>query len=234
MIRPTFSISTDEYEQRRHVFEAYRWINSILARMDKDPEFDTIYFERTGNVKKLVEEAIPAMYLGLHLVRVAEDLVIQFYTDNRPYDAQITVTGHNKYGFKVEVTTTENDESTLRRQALSRNGRVWLHGPVKRDESDGRKIVSTPEMVDLSESENSCMELAFDRFLAKANSGRYDVDTAILVAITMDHVISMRRRGELLQRSRQWLRANPTVYGVFYCYQRDGIIDSARASDREV
>lgn len=234
MVRPAFSIPTGEYEQRRHVFETYRWINSVLARMDNDPDFDTIYFERTGNVKKLIEEAIPATYLGLHLVRVAEDLFIQLSTDNRPYDAQLEVTGHNNYGFKVEVTTTENDESTLRRQALSRNGRVWLHGPVKRYKSDGRKIISTPEMVDLSENEDCCMELAFDRFLAKANSGRYDVDTAILVAITMDHVISMRRRVELLKRSRQWLHANPAVYGVFYCYQRDGIIDSARASDREL
>jgi hypothetical protein len=234
MTRSTFSVPTDEYEQRRHVFDAHQWINSVLARMNEDPDFDAIYFERTGNVKKLIEEAIPLTYLGLQLVRMAEDVFIQFYADNRPYDGHLEVTGWNNFGFKVEVTTTEDNESSLRRQALSRNGRVWLHGPIKRDETDGRRIVSEPKMVDFSKTEDSCMELAFERFLTKANSGRYDVNTAILVVITMDHVISMRRRDELLNRSRAWLNANPTVYGVYYCFQRDGIIDLARASAREI
>ncbi len=235
MNKSTFSIPTDEYEQRRHLFEMHRWINSVLARMDGDPDFNVIYFERKGlSVKKLIEEAIPMTYLGLHLVRIAEDVFIQFYTDNRPYDGQLEVTGFNNFGFKVEVTTTENDDSTLRRQALSRNGTVWFYGPVKRDENDSRKIISEPKMVNLSKREDRTMELAFERFLEKADSGRYDKDTAILVAITMDHVLSFRRRGELLRRSREWLRAHPTaIYGVYYCYQRDGIIDSARPSDRE-
>lgn len=233
MTRSTFSIPTEEYEQRRHVFEMHRWINSVLARMDKEPDFDEIYFERTGNVKKLVEEAIPLTYLGLHLVRMAEDVFLQFFTNKPSYDGQLEVIGHNNFAFKVEVTTTEDDESSLRRQALSRNGRVWLNGPIRRDENDGRKIVSEPQMVDLSKTEERCMELAFERFLTKADSGRYDPSTAILVAITMDHAISMRRRGELIKRSREWLRASPTVYGVYYLYQRDGIIDSARAPYRE-
>jgi hypothetical protein len=214
----------------------HRWINSILARMEREPDFDTIYFERKGlNVKKLIEEAIPVTYLGLHLVRMAEDVFVQLYADNRPYDGQLEVSGFNNFGFKVEVTTTENDESTLQRQALSRDGKVWLYGPIWRDKSDGRKIISEPEMVDLSKRADRSMELAFERFLEKADSGRYDKDTAILVAITMDYAPSFRRRGELLRRSREWLRAHPTaVYGVFYCYQRDGIIDSARPSDREI
>ena len=216
------------------MFDAHRWINSVLARMDNDPEFDAIYFERTGNVKKLIEEAIPLTYLGLHLVRIMEDVFLQFFTNQPSYDGQLEVSGHNNYGFKVEVTTTENEESALQRQALSRNGMVWLHGPIKRDGDDGRKIISEPQMIDLSMREDRCLELAFHRFLAKANSGRYDLNTAILVAITMDHVISIRRRGELLKRSRNFLHANPTVYGVYYLYQRDGIIDSTRASDREI
>jgi len=216
------------------VFETYRWINSVVAQMEKEPNFDEIYFVRTGLVKRLIEEAIPLTYLGLHLVRIADDVFLQFYTDGRAYDGQLEVIGFNNFGFKVEVTTTENDQSTLRRQALSRNGTVWLDGTVTRDQTDGRKIISAPTMVDLSKKEDQCMELAFERFLRKANSGRYDENTAILVAITMNRVISMRRRGELLKRSREWLRANPTVYGVYYCYQRDGIIDAARASDREV
>ncbi len=234
MTKSRFTITTDEYEQRRHVFETYRWINSVLAQMEKEQNFDEMYFERTGNIKKLIEEAIPLTYLGLHLVRIADDVFLQFYTDGRPYDGQLAVIGFNNFGFKVEVTTTENDESTLRRQALSRNGIVWLNGEVKRDETDARKIISAPRMVDLSKKEDRCMELAFERFLHKTNSGRHDVDTAILVAVTMDRVISMRRRGELLKRSREWLRAHPTIYGVYYCYQRDGIVDSARASDREI
>lgn len=233
MTKSTFSVTTDEYEQRRHVFETHRWINSVMTRMDEDPEFDAIYFERTGNIKKLIEEAIPLTYLGLHLVRIAEDVYIQLYANDPTCDGQLVVTGFNNFGFKVEVTTTENDESVLRRQALSRNGFVWLHGPLRRDGSDGRRIISEPEMVDLSKAEDQCMELAFERFLRKAESGRYDRDTAILVAITMDHVISMRRRGELLKRSREWLRSNPTVLSVYYCYQRDGVVDCARASDRE-
>ena len=156
------------------------------------------------------------------------------FTNKPSYDGQLEVIGHNNFSFKVEVTTTEDDESSLRRQALSRNGIVWLSGPINRDKNDGRKIVSEPKMVDLSKREERCTELAFERFLTKANSGRYDTNTAILVAITMDHVVSMRRRGELLKRSREWLRENPTVYGVYYLFQRDGIIDSARASDRGI
>lgn len=64
MTKSTFSVTTHEYEQRRHVFETHRWINSVMTRMGENPEFDSNYFERTGNIKKLIEEAIPLTYLG--------------------------------------------------------------------------------------------------------------------------------------------------------------------------
>ena len=55
---PRFDIETGEYEQERHVFDMWRWINDKLARMEEVDDFDTIYFERKGaNVKKLIDRS---------------------------------------------------------------------------------------------------------------------------------------------------------------------------------
>lgn len=39
-------IPTDEYEQRRHVFDMCRWINQTLIKMESESDFDRSYFER--------------------------------------------------------------------------------------------------------------------------------------------------------------------------------------------
>jgi hypothetical protein len=133
------NIPTTEYEQRRHVFDLCKWINEKCAEMQTYPDFETIYLERQGkNIKKLIEEAMPLASLGLYFFRPAKDVYLKCLT-NHKYDAELTVSGWSNFDIKVEVTTVETDESTMRRQALSRHGSVFMMGKIRRD---GRNIIS--------------------------------------------------------------------------------------------
>jgi hypothetical protein len=201
--------------------------------MEVLPDFEEQYFERKGViVKKLLEEAIPIAHIGLHLFRFFEEPFVTCFAEGHPVDGVLEFAGHRPRELKLEITTTETDETVLRRQALSRDGTVFMTGPIRRE---GRKIISTPKMIDPSVAEDRLVDLAFDRFERKAQSGRYSTDTAIVVTIIMQNAPSMRRRGLLLERTRQWLRSHPEkVFGGYYCYLRSGIIDSAQASDREM
>jgi hypothetical protein len=148
MSQPPYGISIPEFEQRRHVFDMCRWINTKLKEMERQDNFDTIYFERKGeNIKKLIEEAIPVAYFGLHLFRMADDVFIECKAGNQPFDALVNVIGFRNFDIKVEVTTTEDDTTTMRRQALSRTGITLFNGSVRRD---GRNIISEPEMVEMT------------------------------------------------------------------------------------
>ena len=90
-----------------------------MKELDKQEDFENIYFERSGgNVKKLLEEAIPTVYFGLYLLRPGDDVFIECLTGNQPYDALIEVEGLDNYQIKVEVTVTETDESTLRASSV--------------------------------------------------------------------------------------------------------------------
>lgn len=130
----SMNIATDEYEQKRHVLDLYRWVNAKLAEMYSLPDFDTIYLERkvkNKNVKKLIEEAIPIACLGLYFLNPWNNVYIRCLTGNQRYDAELEIKGFSPLEIKIEATTIETDETTLRRQALSRKGFVYFTGPIK-------------------------------------------------------------------------------------------------------
>jgi hypothetical protein len=227
---PYYNIPTLEYEEKRHVFEMFRWINEKLKDMDQAADFDTIYFERKGeNVKKFIEEAIPVAYLGLHYYRIADDIYIQCKSGNQPYDAVLDVVGYRNRSIKIEVTTTENDGSTLRRQSLSRHGFTYSSGPIRREGAD---IVSEPEMVETFEEEQKLSDLAFSRFYEKVKFNSYDKDTAVLVRVDSHRRLPIESRAELVNRTHRYLMEHhPSIYGVYYCYVGDFIIDEVKESD---
>jgi hypothetical protein len=227
----TFSIPIAEYEQRRSSFELCRWINQKLAEMRGTGRFDELYFERSNprsNIKKLIEEAIPLSRLGLYLSTPGSEVYLTCLAGNQNYDANIEITGFDQRTFKVEVTTTEDKPSTLRRQALSRFGHVPLTGEISRK---GREITvpDEVEMVCADEEDERCVNLMFDRMRRKIESGRYDEDTTILVFFTEFRAIDPNHRARLaLRTNRYLLELQANVPGVYYCYTADYSIDSVR------
>jgi hypothetical protein len=220
-------ITKIEYEQRRHVFDFCTWINEKMLELEDQPNFDEIYFERKDPfVKKLVEEAVPISYFGLYLVKTRKDIFVTCKSDNQSYDGLIEIGGfHRAEEIKVEVCVTEDEESTMRRQALSRNGIVYFTGNMQRNK---REIITEPEMVDIEDESKRIIDLAFARFESKVNRG-YDSQTAILVYITAYRPLGHRHRVKLLERAKQYLRVNqPPIYGFYFCYSTDLGIDGLR------
>jgi hypothetical protein len=219
----TEEIASTEYEQRRHVFDLCRWVNSKLEEMRAGGRFDEQYFERTGNTKKLVEEAIPVSRLGLAVSLPESEVYITCLTGNQPYDALVEITGIHRRTFKVEVTTTETNVSVMRRQALSRYGHVALTGPIWKD---GREIQWEGDMIDVHAEEEKRVALAFERLRTKVESQRYSSDTAILVYLSEYRPISLGARADLVRQTQRYLleRAS-SIYAVYYCYALGYMVD---------
>jgi len=41
--KPVYNIADSEYEERRHIFDMWRWINVKLCEMEATPDFDESY-----------------------------------------------------------------------------------------------------------------------------------------------------------------------------------------------
>jgi hypothetical protein len=198
------------------------WINRTLRDFETDPDFGERSLERKGkNVKKLLEEAVPVARLGLHLWRPWHDILVTCLADNQLHDAEATLKNPRKSGtIKIEVTSTQTDETTMRRQALVRHGHVWMTGPVWRE---GRHIMSSPEMEDYDKKRSRLIEHAFDRFRAKAEQ-EDDPHTAVLVYVDSFLSLPFWYRSKLLEQTRNYLiTQRPTLYGAYYCYQADQV-----------
>lgn len=219
------NIAQSEYEKRRHAFELCQWINEKLNELKRSGRFDELYFERKGrNVKKLIEEAIPVSRLALQLSTPGSEVYVTCYVGNQAYDATVEIEGFGPRVFKVEVTTTETDETTMRRQALSRQGCVASSGPIRRDK---RNIIWEGEMVEVDADEQRCTELMFEWLQEKVKSGSYGEDTAILVHLAEYRPISMRNRANLVHRTRRYIvEEQPSIGSVYYCYTAGYIIDA--------
>ena len=226
-----FLIDPVEYEQRRSCFDLCRWINQKLEDMRATGNFDELYFERsdpTSNVKKLIEEAIPLSRLGLFLSTPGSEVYLTCYADNGNRDALVEITGFNNRAFKVEITTTEDENSTHRRQALARYGHVPLTGTVSKS---GREITSSGEMICADAEDERCISLMLERLQRKADSRRYDRETAILVFFTEFRTIDPQYRARLALRTQRYLlEKQPEVRDVYYCYTTDYSIDHVRAA----
>jgi hypothetical protein len=215
------NISDSEYEKPRSVFQLCEWINGTLRDLESTPDFQVRYGERRGrNIKKLLEEAVPVARMGLYLWRPWRDVSVTCLAGDQSHDAEITVKDpHKTETIKIEVTCTETDETTMRRQALSREGFVWMSGPIRRQ---GRRIVSEATMVDLDNESARLVERALTRLRRKAER-EDDPQTAILVYLVKSFPsLSFRHRTQLLEQTRTYLRRQrPTLYGAYYCYETD-------------
>jgi hypothetical protein len=194
------NISNAEYEQSRSVFQLCKWINRKLRTLQQDPAFEELYFERRGqNIKKLLEEAIPVARLGLHLWRPGHDVSVVCLAGNQPHDAEVTLKNPRKSEtIRIEVTSTQTEVTTMRRQALSRHGSVWMTGPVWRE---GRQIMSNVEMEDYNKQRSRLIENAFARFKTKAEQ-EDDEQTAILVYVDSFLSLPFWYRMKLLEETR--------------------------------
>jgi hypothetical protein len=226
-------ISASEYEQSRSSFELCNWINSKLRDLEQADNFEEDYFERRGqNIKKLLEEAIPTSRLGLYFWRPWREITVTCLARDEPHDSEVTLRDpHETKTLKIEVTSTETDETTMRRQALSRQGFVYMTGSVRRE---GWQIMSEATMVDIDKECTRLLECAFARFQMKAER-EDDPQTAVLVYINSFRSLPFWYRAQLLERTRAYLRTKrPKLYGVYYCNQADQGIDGLRNDLQEL
>jgi hypothetical protein len=222
-------IKREEFEQKRPLFEYCRWINEKLQLIDQETNRNEQIFERKGmNYKKLFEESVPISRLGLYLWHEWNELFIQSFTDIPDYDAIIEIVSpRNSKIIKVEVTTTENEESAMRRQSLSRNGIVSFAGPIERE---GRDIIFTPEMVNDDEQCVKIIDIARQRLESKLKN-KYDDNTAILLYVSNLWKISYFHRFALIKNIQAILKENqPILYGVYICYDMNKGIDGIQNS----
>jgi hypothetical protein len=228
---PLVDIQDFDYEQRRHASDLAAWVNAKFRDLEAGGRLEEQYFERLGrNVKRLVEEAVPLSRLGLYLWTPGNEPYLSCLPLNQSVDAIVEVQGFAARLFKVEVTTLETNETTMRRQALAREGTVSLTGPVRRE---GRSIIADPRMIDVAEQQEIVTDRAFARLLDKAESGRYDKETAILVYLSEFWPLPPEGRLGLLRRTRRYLEIESQVISnVYYCYWPDYSIDAVEVRAR--
>lgn len=226
----SIGIPREEYERRRNAFELSAWVNEKFRALETSDNFERQYFERIGeNIKSFIEEAIPVSRLGLHLSTPGKEVFVRCFSDNRPYDAEIELDHSGRNRFRVEVTTTdEPPASTIRRQALSRNGMVSLTGLMWRE---GRSVSDEPQMIDVAEEEERQVQLALSRLKRKVESDRYDSSTAILVYLTDCWVWPLHDlRANLMRQTDHYLRtAEPNIHAVYFCYMQNHCVDGMSA-----
>ena len=212
-----------DYEKKREIFDFLKWIYNTSLQIKDCANSNELYFERTGNFKKFFEEAVPIGFLALFKYSLGLQVSIQCFTGNQPFDGVISIIeGSYNSECKVEVTTIETNESTMRRQALSRDGMVWLHGPIERNK---RKIISDCTATDVIEDENQLVNLAYSRFKSKAEKG-YDTDTDILVFLDCPKVPRTEVRNKLLKMTKEYLSDNKSIKNsAYYLYSNNGYIE---------
>jgi hypothetical protein len=210
-------IADGDYQQRRHASELAAWVNAKFRDLEAGGRLEEQYFERRGrNVKRLVEEAVPISRLGLYLWKPGDEPHITLLPNPESFDGLVEVEGFSTRSFSVEVTSLETEDSTLRRQALSREGTVPLVGRIQRRAG---VIISEMEMVDVDERTDATVQLALDRLRAKVESGAYSRNTAILVYLSELWPLPREGRLTLRKRTQQYLTAEPrgpTL--VYYCF----------------
>ncbi len=171
-------ISTDAYLRRRSACQLDTWIRDICSTMTlADPSEGNFLQRRGRHVKELAEEAIPVSRLALHLLGPSAEVFVRLALGEPDHDAEIEIEGVQPTSFKVEVTSSENHESALRRELIARQGFAVLSGTISR--INGR-IETEPEMVRVSEYEDRLEQRLLDLLREKLD-GRYDSDTTILI-----------------------------------------------------
>lgn len=220
-------ISDRAYERRRHASGLAAWINRTFQKLHANGQLEYQYFERRGrSIKRLIEEAVPLSRLGLYHWTHGNEPYITLKPDGHPFDALLEVEGFASCTLKIEVTTCETEESVMRRQALSREGTVSLSGPIRRNK---REIIATPAMVEVTEREEEIVALALRRLADKAESGRYDANTAVLVYVSEYWPLSAAGRCALHRRTLRYLETNDLATStVYYCYWPDYSIDAIK------
>lgn len=228
------NISTDEYKQRRSIFEHCNWLKQKLRDFESTPDFYESYLERKGlNVKRLLEEAVPVAFLGLHFWRPWYEVAVTCLAGSEPYDAVLELQKQHEEAriIRVEVTTTETEETTMRRQALARNSIAAINGLFARE---GRTIDTVPVWESTIAQRQRILDRAFERFCLKAEREQ-DPQTAILVYVESPLVLPAWQRYQLVERTQTYLLEHrPTLYGVYYCYDTAFGVDGLRNDRNEL
>jgi len=224
-------ITNTEYELRRHASDLAAWINRKLREIDAGGQREEQYFERRGlNVKRLLEEAVPLSRLGLNLWKPGDEPFLTLLPAAANVDAEVEIQGFAARSFKVEVTTIETEESTLRRQALAREGTVPLVGPMRRD---GGAIVAEGRMVDVAEEAERVVELTMGRLRAKVDSRAYDNTTDMLVYLSEFWPLPPDGRLRLRRRTEAYLATEPgNTSTVHFCFWPDYSIETVQVRRR--
>lgn len=237
-------ISTSDYETTRSLFDLCDWITQKVSELVESSDNGDAYFRQRGNIKKLLEEAIPISYFGLHLYRIRRNINVTCHAGNEPYDGKIEIEEQwdikKKTTIFVEVTSTESDKTALQREYLANEGIVNLSDDLERDEKT-RKIIPIRNntLVNIDIEQQKVIDEAYKRSIKKLekkdNLGnfRYTSNTAIIIYVTYGFPLSPRFRINLLNMTLEYLKKErPTVYGVYYCYKADGTIDGIRNDHR--
>ena len=221
-----YHISAKEFSKRRYIFELCDWIKEKFSEMQELDDFDEIYFERKDKyIKKLIEEALPMSRLGLYFSTPFNTVYVTCHGDNKFPDARIEIDDiHRSRSLNVEVTTTETDDSSMKRQALAREGSVVMTGKAKRDK---REIIVESEFVEVQVEEQKAIDLMFNRLLKKITKPNFDKKTAILVCHTQFRSVRLSKRNELVQKTQKYLQAEKLNIYVFYCFLGQNVIDEA-------
>ena len=179
---------------------------------------------------------MPISRLALRFSRPGDEVFVTLPPESEGFDAHVEIEGFSPRSFKVEVTTTETDETVMQRQALARDGYAYFTGPVRRE---GRRIIfpEIPKFDDVHERDERLAALLLDRVRGKIESRkkdgtrRYDPDTAILAYLTQRFPLSFYARSDLVRKTVHYLfETENKPYDVFYCYAFGLAVDAT--SDR--
>lgn len=149
--------------------------------------------------KQLIEEIAPVAVLLLHLWSPGRSVRCRFVGNQQQHDAELTVAGPDvergpyEPRYFVEVTTAAHPDEHLRREALTRNGFVYLGGPIRRVKAKGEKrgpIVSQIEAVDHDELVRDVTKWVGEAIARKSTKG-YPSPCILLVNVDAERPLSV-------------------------------------------
>lgn len=196
------------------VFVSRAW--SELAKLSGD---DYRMRSRPGS-KQLIEEVFPVAVLLLHLWSSTRTVRCRFVGSNKNHDAELTMSGREvdlgyyKSRYYVEVTTAAHPDEHLRREALTRNGFVYLGGPIRRVNEKGAKrrpLVSEAVAVDGESLVRDVIEWVGAAVVRKSAKD-YPRPCILLVNVDAERPLSVKEWAQVQSKVRDRVDRNRFVH----------------------
>jgi len=176
-----------DMERPRSPQELRTWALQKCADFGASPEGKR--FARSGAElpKKFYDEILPLSIFALHEYGSRTDVLVQPHLGNDNFDAKIEIKkASGPQAIFVETTYAKDgyDES-LRMEVLTREGHVWLTGPVSVSGLRGtpnRFVSVEPEAASHTETVENYLQLLEARVVAKSQVS-YGKDHVLLVAV---------------------------------------------------